>query len=87
MVCRLSTFCRPVALSRNAVGARGRLQARERAIRIDLAQVAHPLFFDQIALGSVNHFMMRVMIRSSSSCNCALLGAPTSWNSGSPALR
>jgi hypothetical protein len=35
---------------RNAVGARGRLQARERAIRIDLAQLTHPLFFDQIAL-------------------------------------
>ena len=35
---------------RDAVSARGRLQRRERAIRLDVAQVGHPLFFDEVAL-------------------------------------
>lgn len=34
----------------DAGGAGGCLQGRERAIRIDVGQVAHPLFFDEIAL-------------------------------------
>ena len=54
----------------------------KRAICIDRSQMAHPLFFDQIALGSVKHFMMRVIMRSSERCNCSLLRARTTWSSG-----
>jgi len=34
---------------RNAIGAGGRLQGRERAIRLGLGQVAHALLFDEVA--------------------------------------
>ena len=42
-------FLPGVRPQRNAVGAGGRLQGRERAIGLGLGQVAHALLFDEVA--------------------------------------
>ena len=42
-------FLPRVWAQRNAIGARRRLQGRERAIRLGLGQVAHALLFDEVA--------------------------------------